>query len=79
MQAIGFQKVCLEIEKLIQGLIWGNTADHRSVSLVKWKEIRQPLRSGGLGFWHLKSFNQAFIMKLGFQLIHDEQKLWVQV
>ncbi|KAL4361743.1 hypothetical protein GQ457_04G004250 [Hibiscus cannabinus] len=71
--------ICLEIEKFIRGFIWGDLAEHKKLHIVRWEEARKPIGKGGLGFRHLKSVNDAFLMKLGFQLIHENNKLWVNV
>ncbi|KAL4369616.1 hypothetical protein GQ457_05G027480 [Hibiscus cannabinus] len=71
--------VCLEVEKLIQGFVWGHPANHRGVNLVSWDDMKEPIDKGGLGFRSLLSQNCAFLMKVGFQLISEDDKLWVRV
>ncbi|KAE8676041.1 hypothetical protein F3Y22_tig00111634pilonHSYRG00007 [Hibiscus syriacus] len=73
------KKVCDEIERLIRNFIWGGSADKQGMHLVKWEELCQPLKDGGIGMKKVHSQNEAFLMKLAFRLIADNSKLWVRV
>ncbi|KAL4379818.1 hypothetical protein GQ457_02G032950 [Hibiscus cannabinus] len=80
MQATRLPKsVCTEIEKLIRGYIWGSSESHRGISLVRWEDVQSPMAVGDLGFHDMGRFNQAFLMKIGFQLIIESNKLCVQM
>ncbi|GMI85510.1 hypothetical protein like AT4G29090 [Hibiscus trionum] len=80
MQASWLPKyICLEIEKLIRSFVWGSTSEHKSMHLVRWEEMQKPIDYGGLGFRKLENVNFAFLMKLGFQLLNDTDKLWVRI
>lgn len=51
----------------------------RGTPRTNWKDICKPKRAGGLGFKDLGKQNEAFLMKLGFDLILWPDQLWVQV
>ncbi|KAL4353784.1 hypothetical protein GQ457_06G020480 [Hibiscus cannabinus] len=80
MQTMWLPKgVCLELEKIIRGFVWGEALGRKKLHLVRWEVACKPIRNGGLGFRQLEFVNDSFLMKLGFQLIHDNNKLWVRV
>ncbi|KAL4278957.1 hypothetical protein GQ457_03G003630 [Hibiscus cannabinus] len=41
--------------------------------------MQTPMDTGGFGFCDLEKYNLAFLMKFGYQLIIEEDKLWVRV
>jgi hypothetical protein len=71
--------VCVEAEKICRDFIWGSTADHRKTHLISWEQICRPKEEGGLGFKNLEWLNSAYMMKLAWQLITCQDKLWVKV
>ncbi|KAE8664276.1 hypothetical protein F3Y22_tig00112801pilonHSYRG00014 [Hibiscus syriacus] len=44
-----------------------------------WDTVKLPVQNGGLGIKDLERQNQAFLMKIGMQLIEGADKLWVKV
>lgn len=71
--------VCEEVEKSCRDFIWGTTANARKCHLIGWKTICSPKEEGGLGFRDLKILNKAYMLKLGWQLISQPNKLWVRI
>ncbi|KAK8680188.1 hypothetical protein V6N13_109140 [Hibiscus sabdariffa] len=45
---------------------------------VKWVEVCRPLAQGGLGLRRLQTQNEAFLMKLAFNLVSCKEALWVR-
>lgn len=80
MQSIVIAKeVCHEMEKFIRNFIWRTTDENRGVHLVKWDNFYKQLKSCGLGFKKFDSFNNVFLMKIGFNLIKKPDQLWVHI
>ncbi|KAG6417010.1 hypothetical protein SASPL_124451 [Salvia splendens] len=71
--------ICKEIERLVRRFIWGGSDEQRKTSLVGWKSVCQPLTSGGLGLRRLKRNNEAFMIKLGFNLVAKKNEFWVRI
>ncbi|GMI65822.1 hypothetical protein like AT3G24255 [Hibiscus trionum] len=71
--------VCDTIERMIRRFIWGGADGHRGVHLVRWEVLASNVKDGGVGLRHLHRHNEALIMKVGYRLITDTDKLWVQV
>ncbi|KAL4273675.1 hypothetical protein GQ457_13G010160 [Hibiscus cannabinus] len=80
MQATWLPKgVCQEMEKLTRKFVWGGSGDKTSIALLSWDTIQRSPAQGGLGLKDLHNQNKAFLMKIGYNLITDEECLWVQV
>lgn len=47
--------------------------------MVGWEKVAQPTRRGGLGVRLARSQNISLLGKLIWELIHNPEKLWVQV
>lgn len=69
--------ICDSIEKLIRKFIWGGK--DRNCHLVNWKTILLPKERGGLGLRNLYHMNLAFLAKVGWRMLHEEDSLWVQM
>ncbi|KAA3474067.1 RNA-directed DNA polymerase (Reverse transcriptase) [Gossypium australe] len=61
--------ICEEIERLVR----------KKLALVNWDSGCQPRSSGGLRFHCLEDHNKSFLMKLGFNLVPNDNALWVRV
>jgi hypothetical protein len=61
--------ICDEIEKIQRGFLWGDTDQGRKTHLVNWNVCCQPKPNGGLGFKRPHHMNEAFLMKMLWNLI----------
>lgn len=68
--------VCDTIEKFCRKFIWGETETSRKIHLINWDTICQPKENGGVGLQKLSNVNEAFLMKLGWELLTTNQNLW---
>ncbi|XP_061346042.1 uncharacterized protein LOC133291745 [Gastrolobium bilobum] len=71
--------VCQDIEKLQRNFTWGDLDSKRRAHDVAWEHLCQPMDCGGLGIINLRIQNEAFMQKLAWQLIKDQNSLWAQV
>lgn len=71
--------VCQEMEKIIRNFVQGNSNERKGFNLVNWKVLCQDVKNGGLEFKKLSCLNNAFLMKVGFNLVKKPDQLWVQV
>lgn len=71
--------VCQEMEKIIHNFVWGNSEEKKGMNIVKWDDLCKEMNNGGLGFKKLAWLNNAFLMKIGFNLVKKPDQLWVKV
>ncbi|KAK4280376.1 hypothetical protein QN277_012007 [Acacia crassicarpa] len=80
MQTVALPKgTCEEIEKQNRSFLWGSTQEKRKMHLVDWDTVCKPKKNGGLGLKHLYRQNQAYMMKLGWNMMKSRDDLWVKV
>lgn len=70
---------CNEIDKICRNFLWGHSDDTRKIHTVSWSEVCKPRDEGGLGLRKARDFNLALLTKLGWQILTNEDKLWVKV
>lgn len=46
---------------------------------MSWETVTKSKDNGGLGLCNLELMNEAFLAKLGWRLLHEEDSLWSQV
>ncbi|XP_061366310.1 uncharacterized protein LOC133309544 [Gastrolobium bilobum] len=73
------KSVCEEIEKHTRGFIWGSSKERRGTHLVKWERMCSNRQCGGVGLRELRTFNQAFIMKVGFGMLANKNSLGARI
>jgi hypothetical protein len=67
-----------DIEKWTKNFIWSGDITQRKLVTVAWKKICKPYVEGGLGLRNLISLNEAFNMKLCWDLMQSEED-WAKV
>ncbi|CAN1156102.1 Putative ribonuclease H protein At1g65750, partial [Linum perenne] len=70
---------CSEIDKRICDFIWGSSANERKTHLISWDKISLPKEQGGLGLRSARVLNRAYMTKLAFLFLKDEEPLWIRV
>lgn len=58
------KSICSEMEKICKIFVQGDTESRRKVHLINWQQVCQPLINRGLRIKHMKTMNDALIMKL---------------
>lgn len=67
------------MEKHMRKFLWDETEDSRKMHYLSWEKICTPKTHGGLGFKNLRKMNLAFLVKLGWLMLVDKEKLWVKI
>ena len=67
------------IEKLQRDFLWGGIDESHKFNLVNWAQVCSPLKSGGLGVWNLRKFNQTLLSKWLWRYGTETNHLWWRV
>ncbi|CAN1159681.1 Putative ribonuclease H protein At1g65750 [Linum perenne] len=67
------------IDAIIRNFVWGGSQIKTKVHLLAWDHICRPKNQGGLGLRKARELNQAYLMKLGWEILNQPDKLWVRV
>lgn len=73
------RQICTELDKKCRNFVWGSSSDKRKIHLVNWNTVCQPKVLGGAGLRQSSLVNTANMMKIGWNLMHRKDDLWVQV
>uniref|UniRef100_A0A2N9HX34 Reverse transcriptase domain-containing protein n=1 Tax=Fagus sylvatica TaxID=28930 RepID=A0A2N9HX34_FAGSY len=68
--------VARRIDKIQRDFLWGGMGDEKKFHLVKWSQVCQPLKLGGLGFRNLTKFNRALLGKWLWRYGNEEDAFW---
>lgn len=62
----------------MRSFIWKGNVD-RGMHMVRWEQVTQPTKVGGLGVRLARTQNTSLLGKVTWDLMHNSDKLWVQV
>ncbi|KAF7812935.1 ribonuclease H [Senna tora] len=68
-----------EIEKIERGFLWGSTNEKRKMHQLSWSTVCMPKDAGGFGIRSLTEMNKAFKLKLLWQILSNQNRLWVKI
>ncbi|KAL4370603.1 hypothetical protein AHAS_Ahas06G0082300 [Arachis hypogaea] len=68
-----------KVERLQRNFIWGDEPNKKRLHLIGWKTMCLPRHEGGLGFRKLSSMNDAFLIKVLWQMDENPEQMWVKV
>lgn len=60
-------------------IFWRQQEDKNAIPLISWEKICKPKSKGGLGLKETMALNKAFIAKLGWKILNDNDNLWVNI
>ena len=64
---------------MLEGSFGVDSNGRARVHLVKWEKVTQVKGHGELGIRRMHNMNKAFMAKLGWKILNDKGRLWVQV
>nr|KYP69874.1 Retrovirus-related Pol polyprotein LINE-1 [Cajanus cajan] len=64
-----------QFDKLCMSFLWGDSPTSRKIHAISWKTICMPKDQGGLGLRSMRTVNNSFMMKNGWSLITEPNKL----
>ncbi|XP_026451075.1 uncharacterized protein LOC113351275 [Papaver somniferum] len=68
-----------QMERIQRSYWWNSYVKSRSQKYISWKKVCLPKRLGGLGLKNLCNYNLAFLAKLAWQLLHNQDALWAKL
>ncbi|GAU36844.1 hypothetical protein TSUD_213680 [Trifolium subterraneum] len=71
--------LCDDMEKIQRGFLWGDKEEQRKPHLIGWDICCLSKNDGGLGIKSPHLMNEAFLMKILWNLINKPDDLWCQV
>ncbi|XP_056697347.1 uncharacterized protein [Spinacia oleracea] len=71
--------VLKEINSTMARFLWGKGKDQRGIHLINWDKISSPKDEGGLGIRWVRALNKAFVLKLWWRMVHQEENFAVKV
>ena len=70
---------CTKLDALCRNFIWGSSGEQRKIDLVCWDMVCKPKNYEGLGIKKLAWVNEAFMMKLAWGILANEDDFWVKM
>lgn len=72
-------KVTENLDKLIRSFLWEGNKDGPGLHHVKWENLLNPMKEGGLGFYSLKDRNRTLLTKWIRRYQSEKSALWRKV
>ncbi|XP_056695811.1 uncharacterized protein [Spinacia oleracea] len=73
------QKTCQNLDSAHRNFFWKQTFKSNSTPLISWDTICKPKSLGGLGLRRTRPLNKAFLAKLGWKILQDNNNLWTSI
>lgn len=60
-------------------MLGGRVGTEKKIPLVKWNDVCRPNDEAGLGLRDAMAMNKAYMAKLGWHMLNNQDALWVRV
>lgn len=67
------------LEKACRRFLWNKVDRSKYLARTSWDKVTSPMSAGGLGIRRLRDWNLTFMAKLGWKIMTNPNKLWVQI
>lgn len=71
--------LCKRIQSAVTRFWWDGNDGSMKMAWISWSKMTQPKGCGGLGFRDFQSYNEAFLAKLSWRIIHNPTCLMSRV
>lgn len=76
-QISSLNRFCDEVDKACRSFLWGDSSDQRHMYLLSLDKICQSKVDGSLRLRHTRDVNDAFMMRVGWNICNSPNALWV--
>lgn len=67
--------LCKRIQSAVTRFWWDDNTGKKKMVWVSWDKLTQPKSNGGVGFHDFQCYNDAFLAKISWRLIHKPHSL----
>lgn len=71
--------IAKKLENIQCRFLWGDEKGNRKYHLIRWEEVKKPMRVGGLGLRSIRALNGALHGKWLWRYFMEEGRLWRKV
>ncbi|GAV83752.1 hypothetical protein CFOL_v3_27198, partial [Cephalotus follicularis] len=69
--------VTKECDRIMRIYLWHGTSNGKKSGKVAWSRVCKPKKEGGLGIKGCRAWNQAAIMKIGWEIFQKKASIWI--
>ncbi|KAI5422272.1 hypothetical protein KIW84_045654 [Lathyrus oleraceus] len=66
--------LCIQLERYMRNFLWSGDLENKKLVTVSWSTVCTPVSEGGLGLRSIPKINEAFILKLCWDILHSEDQ-----
>ncbi|KAG7584818.1 Ribonuclease H domain [Arabidopsis thaliana x Arabidopsis arenosa] len=71
--------LCKQIHSVLTRFWWDDKPGKKKMCWVAWDKLTKPKFDGGLGFKDVEAFNDAFLAKIGWRILHNPSSLLAKI
>ena len=69
------ESICNKMDSIVRAFWWGHELGEHKLHLIKWDQVCQPKRNGGLGIKKFSLMNQAMFAKQYWRITQNSNSL----